>query len=61
MRELKLGEKKVVGAKLYEFLLDDIVRDNSCYHMIIIQEIMLLALWLPLPTFNLDLLLHLDG
>ena len=44
MHEFKLGEKKVVGPKLYKFLLDDTVRDNSCYPMIIIQEIMLLAL-----------------
>ena len=28
-----------MGTKSYEFLPDDTVRDNSFYHMIIIQEI----------------------
>ena len=44
MIEFKLEEKKVAAAKSHKFLLDDTVRDNSFYHMIIIQEIMLLAL-----------------
>ncbi len=42
--EFKLGEKEGVWEHLYKFLLDDTVRDNLFYHMIIIQEIMLLAL-----------------
>ena len=37
-----------VGAKSYMFLLDDTVRNNSFYHMIIIQEITLLALCIQL-------------
>ena len=44
MHEFKLGIKQEVGVKLYRFLLDDTIGDNSFYHMIIIQEIMLLAL-----------------
>ena len=31
-----LGKKQEVGAKLYKFLLDDTVRDNSFYHVVII-------------------------
>ncbi len=51
VRELRhIGElffpKQVLGAKLYRFLLDNTVTDNSFYHMIIIQEVMLLTLWL---------------
>ncbi len=44
MHEFELGKTLEVVAKLYRFLLDDTFRDNSFYHMIIIQEIMLLAL-----------------
>ena len=44
MHEFELGKNQEVEAKLYRFLLDDTVRDNSFYHMMIIQEIMLLAL-----------------
>ncbi len=62
--EFKLGNNHEVEAKLYISYLDDTFRDKAFCHMIIIQEVLLLALCISSVRWtwygNLGLLLPTD-